>query len=247
MRELNPPLKPATQLPGQQASERLRAEKTVTAIAWARARDSTGWQLLLSFSDRDGRRHEVLVKRCEIVRGELLFGLLDDHGYAVPVAPHSRAELRRSIVSADPDARFRIEGRGKLVAEQGSHKAVQAAVAKFIERLPELAKHAIDLSKRKHSVDVKAAASASVLRIVHTTGERLLAVLPAVLKQIIGAAVSETAVAAELEKQGVLVPRGNGRRSRELRLPGLKTRRSYYCLRLSKRSEAKARKTGRLD
>jgi hypothetical protein len=84
-----------------------------------------------------------------------------------------------------------------------------------------------------------------VLRIVDTSGERLLAVLPAVLKQIIGAAVSETAVAAELGKQGVLVPRGNGRRTRELRLPGLNTRRSYYCLRLSGRSEAKARKTAR--
>jgi hypothetical protein len=247
MRELNPPLKPAAQLPGQRASERLRAEKNVTAIAWARARDSTGWQLVLAFADRDGRRHEVLVKRHEIARGDLLFELLDDHGYPVPVDPHSRAELRRSIISADPEPRFRIEGRGKLVPDQGSDKAVQTAVAKIIERLPELAKQALDISKRKHSVDVKAAASAPVLRIKDTTGERLLAVLPAVLKQIIGAAVSETAVAAELEKQGVLVPRGNGRRSRELRLPGLKTRRSYYCLRLSKRSEAKARKTGRLD
>jgi hypothetical protein len=223
----------------RRAANKCDAEKNVTAIGWARARDGTGWQLLLSFSDRDGRTHEVLVKRAEIIRGDLLFELLDDHGYPIPAHPHSRAELRRSIVSADPEPRFRIEGRGRIVPEQGSNKAVQTAVAKIIERLPKLAKHAVDLSKRKHRVDAKAAASASALHIKDTNGERLLAVLPAALKQMIDAAVSESEVTAELEKQGVLVPRGNGRRTRELRLPGLKTRRSYYCLRLSRPNPGK--------
>jgi len=209
-------------------------ETDVIAVAWARARDGTGWQLVLSFADRDGRRHEVLVKRCEMARGDSLFELLDDHGYPVPANPHSRAELRRSIVAADPEPRFRIEGRGKLVPELGSNKAVQFAVAKIIEDLPKLRKHAVDLSKRNHRVDAKTAASASTLRITHTTGERLLAMRPAALKQIIGPAVSEKAVAAELEKQGVLIPRGNGRRTCELRLPGANVRRNYYCLRLSR-------------
>jgi hypothetical protein len=216
-----------------------RTRQNVTAIAWARAPDGTGWQLVLSFSDRDGRTHEVLVKRAEIIQSNLLFELLDHHGYPVPVDPHSRAELRRSIVSADPEPRFRIEARGKLVPDQGSNKAVQIAVAKIIERLPKLAKHAVDLCKRKHRVDAKAAASAAVLRIRDTSGERLLAVLPAALKQMIDAAVSESEVTAELEKQGILVPRGNGRRTREVRLPGLKTRRSYYCLRLSRPNPGK--------
>src|SRR5437762_14384699 len=119
MHELIRPAKRAPQLPGRQASERSGAKGNVTAIGWARARDSTGWQLVLAFADRDGRRHEVLVKRCELARGESLFELLDDHGYPVPADRHSRAELRRSIVCADPEARFRIEGRGKLVPDQG--------------------------------------------------------------------------------------------------------------------------------
>jgi len=210
-----------------------RTRQNVTAIGWARARDGTGWQLVLAFADRDGRRHEVLVKRTEIIRGDLLFELLDDHGYPVPADPHSRAELRRSIISADPEPRFRIEGRGKLVPDQGSNKAVQAAVAKMIERLPKLAKHALDLSKRKGRVDANAAASASALRIKDTNGERLLAVRPTAFKDLIGARVSENAVTAELERMGVLVPRSNGRRTREVRLPGGKVRRSYYCLRPS--------------
>ena len=118
---------------------------------------------------------------------------------------------------------------------------MQTAVAKIIERLPKLAKHAVDLSKRKHRVDANAAASASVLRIVDTKGERLLAVRPTALQEIIGAAVSENAVIAELERQGVLVSRSNGHRTRELRLPGGKVRRSYYCLRLSRTCQPKAK------
>src|SRR5436190_17284403 len=91
------------------------AEKHVTAIAWARARDGTGWQLVLSFADRDGRNHQLLVKRSEIMRGDGLFELLDHHGYPTPTDPCARADLRRSIVSADPTQRVLITERGKLV------------------------------------------------------------------------------------------------------------------------------------
>jgi hypothetical protein len=107
-------------------------------------------------------------------------------------------------------------------------------VAKLVDCLPSLAKHAIDISKSKHRVNSKAAASAAVLRIVHTNGEPVIAVRPGALKKIIGPGVSEKAVSAELENQGVLIPRGNGRRTHELRLPGGGARRSYYCLRLSR-------------
>src|SRR6202022_4608675 len=44
----------------RRAADKCDAGKNVTAIGWARARDGTGWQLVLSFSDRDGRTHEVL-------------------------------------------------------------------------------------------------------------------------------------------------------------------------------------------
>jgi hypothetical protein len=188
---------------------------------------------MLSFTDLDGRRHEVPIKRSAIVQGDLLFELLDDHGYVIPTDRHSRAALRWSILAADPEPRFWIESKDRLVAEAGSKEGIEAAVGRILARLPKLAKLAIDISKRKHRADWKAAASASVLRIVHTNGERLLAVRPAALKKIIGGMVPEKAVAAELEKQGVLIPRGNGRRTRELRLPGGNLRRSYYCLRLS--------------
>src|SRR5690242_1207917 len=96
-----------------------QAAKDVTATAWARARDGTGWKLVLSFADRDGRDHQLQVRRSEIIRGDLLFELLDHHGYAVPADPRSRAGLRRSVLAADPDQRLVIGGRGKLVPEAG--------------------------------------------------------------------------------------------------------------------------------
>src|SRR5689334_10042411 len=109
------------------AADTSNPEKNVTAIGWARARDGTGWQLVLAFADRDGRRHEVLAKRCDIARGEGLFELLDHHGYPVPANPLTRAELRRSITSAEPEPRFWMEGRGRLVPDHESAK-VQVAV-----------------------------------------------------------------------------------------------------------------------
>jgi hypothetical protein len=45
----------------------------VNAVAWARARNGTGWKLVLSFADRDGRDHQLLVRRSEIIRGDFLF------------------------------------------------------------------------------------------------------------------------------------------------------------------------------
>src|SRR5437879_4374601 len=95
------------------------AETPVAVTGWARKRDGTGWQLVLSFTDRDGCRHEVLIKRSEIIRGDLLFDLLDDHGCPIPAEPHSRAVLRQSILAADPEQRFWIENNGKLALEAG--------------------------------------------------------------------------------------------------------------------------------
>jgi hypothetical protein len=77
--------------------------KNIAAIAWARARDGTGWKLVLSFADRDGRDHQLLVKRCEIMKGDLLFELLDMYGYPILMDAYSRAALRRSILAADPE------------------------------------------------------------------------------------------------------------------------------------------------
>ena len=71
------------------------------------------------------------------------------------------------------------------------------------------------------------------MRVLHTDGQPLLAIRPETFKNLVGPEVSEKAVAAALEEQGVLVPRGKGRRIRELRFPGVKARRGYYCLRLS--------------
>jgi hypothetical protein len=205
----------------------------VSAVAWARKRNGTGWQLVLGFTDRDGRAHRVLVRRSEILQGDTLFELLDHHGYPVPADHHGRADLRRSVVAADPEQRLLIDSRGMLTSEASADDALETAVAKILDRLPSLAKGALNASTCKRAGDQKAVASASVVRVLHTDGQPLLALRPAAFKDLIGAGVSEKAVAAALEQRGMLIPRGNGRRTRELRLPGSNVRRGYYCLRLS--------------
>jgi len=204
-------------------------------IGWARARDGTGWQLVLSFSDRDGRGHQLTVKRSEIIRGDSLFELLDDFGFSVPSDYRARAMLRQALVDAEPQARLWFGRNGKLEPDLTGHDAVQAAVTKIIDQLPTLTKHALDATKRRRSIDSKALAAASALRVRHSGGQRLLAIRPDRFKELIGAAVSEKAVAAALQQQGVLVARSNGPRTRELRLPGVKARRVFYCLCLPKR------------
>ena len=216
-----------------QPSRNPKRERNINAVAWARCSDGTGWQLVLGFTDRDGRAQQVLVKRSEILHGGRLFELLDHHGYPIPADYYARADLRRSIVAADPEQRLLIDGRGKLASEASADDALETAVAKILDRLPSLAKGALNASTCKHARDQKAVASASIVRVLHTDGQPLLALRPAAFKALIGAGVSEKAVAAALEEQGVLVPRGKGRRMRELRFPGVKARRGYYCLRLS--------------
>jgi hypothetical protein len=217
----------------QRVEGKSRSTRDVTAIGWARARDGTGWQLVLAFTDRDGRAHRVLVRRSEILQGDTLFELLDHHGYPIPADHHGRADLRRSVVAADPEQRLLIDSRGMLTSEASVDDALEAAVAKILDRLPGLAKGSLNASTCKRVRDQKAVASAAIVRVLHTDGQTLLALRPAAFKDLIGAGVSEKAVAAALEQRGLLIPRGNGRRTRELRLPGSSVRRGYYCLRLS--------------
>jgi len=206
----------------------------VIVAAWARRQDSTGWRLVLSFADRDGRTHQLIVKRSEIIRSDTLFELLDDFGFPIPADHRARAMLRQAIIDAVPQARLWIGRNGQLEIDPTGHDAVQAAVTKIIERLPGLAKQALDATKRSRLIDPKALAAASALRLRHSDGRRLLAIRPDRFRELIGTAVSEKAVAAALEQQGVLVARSNGRRTRELRLPGVKSRRVFYCLSLPK-------------
>src|SRR6266576_545379 len=88
--------------------EKSHSGNNVAVIAWARARDGTSWQLVLSFPDRDGRNHQPLVKRSQIIRGDFLFELLDEHGYPIPTDAYGRAALRRSILATNPEQRLLI-------------------------------------------------------------------------------------------------------------------------------------------
>jgi hypothetical protein len=60
----------------------------------------------------------------------------------------------------------------------------------------------------------------------------MFAIRPAVFRKWIEPCTDHKAVAKRLEKDGYLIPRTDGsRRTRQVRIQGVKERRGYYCLR----------------
>jgi hypothetical protein len=90
----------------------------------------------------------------------------------------------------------------------------------------------IDLTRKKNRVSARQAEDAQVLLIPHTDGLPLRAVRPDYFGSLVGPLVSSIKVAKELEIRKLLIPRGNGRRTRQVPIPGSTERRDYYCLRL---------------
>ena len=74
-------------------------------------------------------------------------------------------------------------------------------------------------------------ASEEILQMRHLDGSTLRAIEPTFFRKLVGSAVSARAVADHLESEGILVPRPNGRRTRQIAVPGGTKRHDYYCLR----------------
>jgi hypothetical protein len=121
--------------------------------------------------------------------------------------------------------------RQAISMQSRADESLEAAVAKVLGHLPTLLKQAVDIDKCTHREGRRAAKSESPLRLVHTDGHPLIALRPATLKKIIGTAIPVKAVAAELERRGLLISRGKGRRTRQVRVPGVAERHGYYCVR----------------
>ena len=52
--------------------------------------------------------------------------------------------MRQSVVAADPELRLLIVGRGKLASEASADEGLETTVAKILDRLPSLAKVALN-------------------------------------------------------------------------------------------------------
>lgn len=127
--------------------------------------------------------------------------------------------------------------RQAMSMRSSAGESLEGAVAKVLGHLPRLLKRAVDIKKCTRREGRRAAESESPLRLVHTDGHPLIALRPAMLKKIIGTAIPDKAVAAELERRGLLISRSKGRRTRQVRVPGVAQRHGYYCLRLQMKSE----------
>ena len=139
------------------------------------------------------------------------------------ILPWDRALLERSLVRCY---------RRALTRSVAPENAIGNAAARLIRRVRKT-NHIVDLSAAQ-GVDRDLAESARVLLTTHSDGSRLLAVRPDFFRSIVGRDVAAPAVARHLEDEGVLLGRPNGRRTRQLRIPGSDKRRDYYCLKLDR-------------
>jgi len=89
----------------------------------------------------------------------------------------------------------------------------------------------VDLTGTNSSASARQAEDARVLLIKHN-GARLHAVQPDYFRSLAGPLVSPIKVAKELERRGLLIPRDNGRRTRQVPMPGSNKRKDFYWLQL---------------
>jgi len=97
----------------------------------------------------------------------------------------------------------------------------------------------VDIRGTSPAVDPKKAERARVLLVTHSDGSSLHAVRPDFFKSQLAANVSARDIARELERSGLLIPRSKTCRTRQIRIPGLKKRPNYYCLRLPKTASSR--------
>jgi hypothetical protein len=135
------------------------------------------------------------------------------------LAPWHRDLVKRSI------RRCYWRAHERRTGPQEAIRAAADAVICRLQRTDDIA----DLRGITRPIDLKFAERAKALLLPHDEGS-LLAIRPEVFRSWVGATASAQHVAAELERRGQLIPRSNGRRTRQVRVPGLGGRRDYYCL-----------------
>jgi hypothetical protein len=150
------------------------------------------------------------------------------------VLPWDRSLLKRSIRRC-----YRcIPGQSGMPADP-----IRRAAARVIRRVGKI-EDVVDISEGRGSIDPDLAESARVLLTTHSDGSALLDIRPDFFRSITGSKVAAPSVARHLEQQGILVGRTNGRRTRQIRIPGATKRRDFYCLKLD-RVQARTERTKR--
>jgi len=138
------------------------------------------------------------------------------------VVPWRRSLVRRSIIHV-----YRAMYPCPLKTDP-----ISAAAESVLNRLMSPEERIVDLTSRDRPINPKTAEKAAVLKVLHADGLPMFAIRPAYFEQLVGPTVSVQTVAQHLEQQGILIPRGRARRTRQVRIPGVTVRRGYYCLRL---------------
>jgi len=118
--------------------------------------------------------------------------------------------------------------RRALHQRTGQSDPVQAVVTKILQTVRKA--NVVDIRRTSPPSDPKTAEKGDVLLITHSDGSSLYALRSAFFKSIVGPRISPKKVAKYLDRRDILIPRSETCRTQQVRIPGLKFRRGYYCL-----------------
>ena len=114
-----------------------------------------------------------------------------------------------------------------LRQRNGQSDPVQTVIARILREVRKA--NVVDIRRASPPIDPTTAENTNVLMITHSDGSTLYALRPEFFKSIVGPYFSPVDVARCLDRRGILIPRSKTCRTRQVRIPGLKTRRDYYA------------------
>jgi putative DNA primase/helicase len=138
------------------------------------------------------------------------------------IVPWERKLVLRSIRRCYRRA-VRVQSRA------GSEKPER--IASRILKQVQSAQGIVDLTTGGSKPTAAEITAAPILKVAHADGLPMFAVQPRVFRCWVGPHAAPRAVARALEQMGALIPRSNGKRTRQIPIPGTAQRLDYYCIR----------------
>ena len=95
----------------KEANKAAAVRETYEVLGEARDFDNTSWALLVTSRDRDGKPHDLLLSRAELIADYKWLERWASHGFNAPSSTKGKAILRQELLEAACDKRVRLVSR----------------------------------------------------------------------------------------------------------------------------------------
>lgn len=95
----------------KEANKAAAVRETYEVLGEARDFDNTSWALLVTSRDRDGKPHDILLSRADLIADYKWLERWASHGFDAPSSTKGKAILRQELLEAASDKRVRLVPR----------------------------------------------------------------------------------------------------------------------------------------